>query len=96
MILNESVERAVRFNDWLRQKKAANTRLTLTIESSRSELASEEASATSDMYVALIQAKIKMMNEVALKMQTEYNFIFTEIIVMIKGFDCGGIWGAME
>ena len=32
MIMNESVKRTVRFNDWLRQKKAANTRLTLTIE----------------------------------------------------------------
>ena len=28
------------------------------------------------------------MNESAIKMQTECNFIFMEIIVMIKGFDC--------
>ena len=89
MILNESEEHAVRFSNWLSQIKAANTRLTLTIESSRSELASEEDSATSDMYVALLRAKIKMMNEDALKMQTECDFIFTETIVMIEGFDCG-------
>ena len=59
-ILNKSLEHAVMFNDWFCQKKASNTRLTLTIESSMSELTSEEASATSDMYVALVRAKIKM------------------------------------
>ena len=54
MVLNESEEHDVQYNDWLRQKKASNTKLTLTTESSRSELASEEAFATSDMFVALI------------------------------------------
>ena len=76
----------MQFNDWLRQKKAAKTRLTITIESSKSEFSREEASAMSNMYVALIRAKVKIMNETAIKMQTECNFIFTEIIVMIEGF----------
>ena len=69
--------------------KAVKTRLTLAIESSGVEIASEEESATSDRSVALLRTQIKLLNEEALRQQTECNNAYTEAIVMIEGFDCG-------
>ena len=54
MVLTESEEHAVQYNDWLKKKKAAKSRLTITIESTNSEFSREEASTMVYMYVALI------------------------------------------
>ena len=45
------------------------------------------ASLTSETLTSFIQAKINLLIDNAIKYQTEFNHVFTEMLVMIEGVD---------
>ena len=72
---------------WMKQKKATKSRVTINIETAKAELIKETASQASKAYTSFIRAKINLLLENAIKWQTEFNHVFTEMLVMIDGVD---------